>query len=85
MPNARFHNEGSIGVIFSSFEPYDRISIYAAPFSWMEAIYQYTDVSTRLYSDSFEFSRNQTYKDKGFDAKFMLYREKNFSSSCSWL
>ena len=78
MPNARFHNEGSIGVIFSSFEPYDRISIYAAPFSWMEAIYQYTDVSTRLYSDSFEFSRNQTYKDKGFDAKFMLYREKKF-------
>ena len=74
-PNARFLNQGSIGIVFSSFEPYQRISFLAYPFSWMEASYQYTDISTRLYSDVFAFSGNQTYKDKGFDLKFKLLNE----------
>ena len=48
----------------------------AYPFSWFEASYQYTDVNNALYSNVPSFSGNQTYKDKGFDAKFILLKEK---------
>ena len=54
-----------------------RLSITANPFDWLEASYQYTDVSNRLYSTVFAFSGNQTYKDKGFDAKIRLIQETN--------
>lgn len=77
MPNSRFLDEGSAAVTYSDYEPYKRISLVAYPFSWLEAIYQYTDISNKLYSDSFLFSGNQTYKDKGFDVKFRLLKETN--------
>lgn len=74
-PNARFLPEGSLGFSWSKMEPYLRGSIVAYPFDWFEASYGYVDINNKLYSDNFEFSGNQTLKDKGFDAKFRLFNE----------
>lgn len=74
-PNARFLPEGSLGFSWSKMDPYLRGSIVAYPFDWFEASYGYVDINNKLYSDVFEFSGNQTLKDKGFDAKFRLFKE----------
>lgn len=78
MPSARFFEEGSISFTWSHLEPYLRGSIVAYPFNWFEASYQYTDVNNKLYSDIKEFSGSQSYKDKGFDAKFLLFKERRY-------
>ena len=78
MPSARFFEEGSIAFTWSHLEPYLRGSIVAYPFSWFEASYQYTDVNNKLYSDVPAFSGTQSYKDKGFDAKFLLSKERRY-------
>ena len=78
MPSARFHEEGTIAFHWSKNDPYTRGSIIAYPFSWFEASYQYTDVNNALYSNVESFSGNQTYKDKGFDVKFRLIRERDY-------
>jgi hypothetical protein len=44
----------------------------------METTVRYTDVRTQLYSADPSFSGDQTYKDKGIDAKFRLWRESEF-------
>lgn len=77
-PNARFNPAGTVGFNWSSFDPYLQGSIVAYPFDWMEAAYQYTDVNNAFYSNSKEFSGSQTYKDKGFDAKFKLFSETRY-------
>jgi hypothetical protein len=49
MPSARLQEEGSIGVNFSTFYPYQRLSLIAYPFSFLEIQYQYTDIKNKLY------------------------------------
>ena len=78
MPSARFYEEGTIAFHWSKNDPYTRGSIIAYPFNWFEASYQYTDVNNALYSSVESFSGNQTYKDKGFDVKFRLLKERSF-------
>jgi hypothetical protein len=78
MPSARFQEPGTIALSFASHEPYSRLAGVAYPFQWMEAIYQYTDIRDRLYSEVYAFSGNQTFKDKGFDVKFKLLNESRF-------
>ena len=78
MPSARFMPEGSVAFNLSNVDPYQRGSIIGTPFNWFEASYQYTDVDNALYSLSPEFSGDQTYKDKSFDAKFLLLKESNY-------
>jgi hypothetical protein len=75
MPSARFHEEGTLAFVWSKNDPYTRGSIVAYPFDWFQASYQYTDVGNALYSDVESFSGDQTYKDKGFDVKFRLWKE----------
>lgn len=77
MPSARFHKEGSLALNLSNHNPYTRLSLSAYPFPWFEGTYQYTDMRDRLYSEVFAFSRNQTFKDKGFDIKFRALKETN--------
>lgn len=77
-PNARFMDAGSLAFSWSSSDPYLRGSIIAYPFSWFEASYQYTDINNALYSDIPEFSGGQSYKDKSFDAKFRILKEKRY-------
>jgi len=74
MPSARMREEGSLAVTFSRTEPYTRYNIIAQPFSWMEAGFRYTDIGNRAYGPT-ELSGDQSYKDKGFDAKFTLWSE----------
>ena len=76
MPSARSLPAGTIAFSWMKADPYQRGSIVAYPFSWFEASYQYTDVNNALYSNVPSFSGNQTYKDKGFDAKFILLKKK---------
>ncbi|WNO59393.1 YjbH domain-containing protein [Rheinheimera sp. MMS21-TC3] len=47
-------------------------------FDWMESTVRYTDVRTRLYSNSPGFSGDQTLKDKGIDVKFRLWQESTY-------
>ncbi len=77
-PNARFLEEGSLAFSWNRMQPYMRGSIIAYPFNWFEASYQYTDVNNKLYSESFAFSGNQTYKDKSFDIKLRLLQETDY-------
>ena len=78
MPSARMHEEGSIGFTWTHSDPYLRGSIMGNPFDWFEASYSYTDVNNKLYSASPEFSGKQSYKDKSFDAKFRLLKERAY-------
>jgi hypothetical protein len=77
MPSARMHPGGTVGFTWTHAEPYLRGSIMGHPFDWFEASYQYTDVNNWLYSDSPEFSGKQSYKDKSFDAKLRLIKERD--------
>ena len=74
-PSARFLPEGTVAFSWTSMQPYLRGSIVAYPFEWMEASYQYADINNQLYSTSFAFSGNQTFKDKGFDVKLRMFEE----------
>ena len=60
-------------------QPYLRGSVLAYPFDWFEASFQYTDVNNYLYSPYKEFSGGQSYKDKGFDAKFRILKESTWT------
>jgi len=77
MPSARMHPGGTVGFTWTHADPYLRGSIMGHPFDWFEASYQYTDVNNFLYSESPEFSGKQSYKDKSFDAKFRLIKERS--------
>ena len=74
IPNARFMEEASLRLNFSSSYPYEYTSLTATPFSWMEATYRYTELKNILYGPAI-YSGNQSLKDKGFDLKFRLIRE----------
>ena len=78
MPSARMHPGGTVGFTWTHADPYLRGSVMGHPFDWFEASYQYTDVNNFLYSDSPEFSGKQSYKDKSFDAKFRLIKERDY-------
>ena len=75
-PSARFHDEGTLAFTWSHNDPYLRGSIVAYPFNWLEASYQYTDVNNALYSSIESFSGSQSYKDKSFDFKIRVYKER---------
>lgn len=80
-PNARFYEAGTIAFNWTKNEPYSRGSILAYPFDWLEAAYYYVDINNGLYSLSPDFSGNQTYKDKGFEFKIRLFKEKEYFPS----
>ena len=83
MPSARMLPEGSIAFKWARGQPYFRGSIVAYPFSWMEALYRYTDINDRLYSDIKSFSGGQSLKDKGFDVKFKIMQESYYRPEIS--
>ncbi len=77
-PSARMQKAGNLSVNFSRVYPYLQSNVIVQPFSWLEAGFRYTNISNRLYSQSPEFSGNQAYKDKSFDAKFRLASESAY-------
>jgi hypothetical protein len=78
MPTARLAEEGTLAFSWTHNEPYLRGSIVAYPFSWFEASYQYADINNALYSPVKAFSGSQSLKDKSFDAKFRLFKERDY-------
>ena len=50
MPNARFMDEGSMKIGFSSSYPNEYTYISATPFSWLEASYKYTEQKNLKYA-----------------------------------
>lgn len=77
MPSARLMPEGTLKFGINTFNPYEVTSFSAAPFSWMEAVFRYTEIKNQLYGPA-NYSGNQTLKDKGFDIKFKLLSETNY-------
>lgn len=75
MPNARFHPEGEMHMGVSYVDPYTRGFFTLQLFDWLEGTFRYTDVRNRLYSNSREFSGNQSYKDRSVDLKILMLEE----------
>ena len=74
IPTARFMDEGSLKIGISASYPNEHTYMVATPFSWLEATYRYAELKNRLYGP-YEYSGNQTDKDKGFDVRFRLLEE----------
>ncbi|KAA0690822.1 YjbH domain-containing protein [Halopseudomonas laoshanensis] len=74
-PTARMAPEGSFSFNANRTEPYSRYSISMQPLPWMEGTLRYIAITNRDYSDSEEFSGDQSYKDKAIDFKFRLLKE----------
>ncbi len=74
-PTARMAREGEFSANYMDNEQYRRWSVSIQPYEWLETTFRYTDIRTRLYSQSEDFSGDQTYKDKGIDVKLRLWEE----------
>ena len=77
-PTARMANEGSMFVNYTDNDEYRFWSVSIQLYDWLESTVRYTDVRTRLYSDSPGFSGDQTLKDKGIDVKVRLLEESAY-------
>ncbi|WP_445427633.1 YjbH domain-containing protein [Alishewanella sp. HL-SH05] len=77
-PTSRMAADGDLSLNYTDNEEYRFWSVSIQLFPWMEATARYTDVRTRLYSNSIEFSGDQTLKDKGLDVKFRLLQESRY-------
>jgi hypothetical protein len=78
MPTARMNSDGDFAVSYRDNEEYRFWTASVQLLPWMETTIRYTDVRTVLYSNDPNFSGDQSLKDKGIDAKFMLWRESAF-------
>ena len=77
-PTARMHEEGEFSLNYVDNEQFRRMSVSLQVFPWLEATARYTDEREKIWGGGEEFSNNQTYKDKGFDAKFGIWRESKY-------
>jgi len=75
MPTARMSQEGEFAFNLNYVDPYIRGAVSVTPVPWFEGVIRYTSVENRLYSNFPDYSGDQSYKDKGFDAKFRLWQE----------
>lgn len=75
-PSANLQKEGNIALNVAYYKPLNRIALIASPFDWMEASIFYTDVNVHKYSPN----SDQSYKDKGFNVKFLLKEQGKFPS-----
>lgn len=78
MPTARMATPGDFSVNYRDSDEYRYWSLSLQLFPWLETTVRYTDIRTVLYSDDPGFSGDQTLKDKGIDAKVLLWRESDF-------
>lgn len=78
MPTARMNDAGAFSLNYQDSEEYRFWSASLILFPWMETTIRYSDVRTQLYSFDPGFSGDQSYKDKGIDVKFKLWRESEF-------
>ena len=74
LPSARFMSPASLRFNFSASFPNEYTALSATPFSWLEATYRYTELKNLKYGP-YNYSGNQSLKDKGFDLKFQMLEE----------
>jgi alkylated DNA nucleotide flippase Atl1 len=74
-PTARMLADGDLRLSYTDNDEYRFWSATLQLFPWMQTTVRYTDVRTQLYSTVYEFSGDQTLKDKGIDVKFRLMEE----------
>ena len=74
LPSARFMSPASLRFNFSGSFPNEYTALSATPFSWLEATYRYTELKNLKYGP-YNYSGNQSLKDKGFDLKFQMLEE----------
>ena len=76
---ARFGSDGSFEAGTTFIDPYRRWYFRLTLVPWFEGTFRYTDVRNRLFSNIFEFSGNQTFKDRSADIKFRLWPESRYA------
>ncbi|MFC3712445.1 YjbH domain-containing protein [Sphingoaurantiacus capsulatus] len=74
-PTARFAEDGQLYFGGSRVYPYERYFVTVQGTPWLEATLRYSSVDNRLYSAVPDFSGDQSYKDRGLDAKVKLFGE----------
>ena len=70
-PSAYFNEVGSLSMGYSRTESFSRANLLAQPYDWLEFSLFYSDIPELSWSASL----GQSYKDKGFNAKFLLKQE----------
>ena len=76
-PNANMLGEGSMHLHISRNSPDRKILVTASPFNWIDASIFYVDLTGKAYGVG---SNTQSYKDKGFNFKFLLLNANRFPS-----
>lgn len=74
-PSARIAEEGSVGAGVVGNTPYNRLFFSIVPVKGVEAVFRYTDITNRLYSNDPTFSGDQSTKDRGVDLSIRLLEE----------
>ncbi|PWW10373.1 MULTISPECIES: YjbH domain-containing protein [Pseudidiomarina] len=77
-PTARMNPYGELSINYSDADEYRRTAVSLQLLPWLTATARYTDIRYRKYSSDTNFSGDQTYKDKGFDAKILLAHESKY-------
>src|SRR5438067_6534976 len=75
-PTARMAPAGTLTGQLGHVWPYTRGNIFLQPLDWIEAGFRYSEIANRPYA---ALGGGQTFKDKGFDAKFRLWRESAYA------
>ena len=70
-PSARFYDEGKFGFTIYNGEPDQKITFTSAPYPWLEASFFYMNIKEQAWAGS----KNQDYKDKGFNLKLRIKEE----------
>lgn len=74
-PTARMKTQGSAGIHVAHMQPYTQYNIHLQPFNWLETAVRYTNIDGVSYG---AVSPNQDYKDKSFDVKLRLWKERKW-------
>ncbi|WP_353214030.1 YjbH domain-containing protein [Salinisphaera hydrothermalis] len=74
-PTARHAEEGEFSFSFSHIKPYTNYAFSFQPFTWMQAGFRYTSISTHRYGS---VAPNRNYLDKGVDLKLTPIRESRY-------
>lgn len=75
-PSAYSIKESTVGLSFYRGEPDRRTILTGSPFSWLDFSIFYSDITGKPYPPEGVFK--QSFKDKGFHAKFNLKKESIF-------
>ena len=70
-PSARFHEEGTLSIGLARDNLFSRGNLLAQPYEWLEVSIFYADIPNKPYKASL----GQSYKDKGFNTKVLLFKE----------